>query len=116
MNSEREERKMRRRDRGAWTLIHSIWLPVRESGPAATSQDEIVDTSGRHHIAGAVSAIAALAIGAGLLVTTALATPPGKNGVIAFTRYADANRSSGSIYVINTNGKGERRVTKAPAG
>jgi len=43
-------------------------------------------------------------------------TPPGKNGLIAFTRYTDAERSSGSIFVIGANGKGERRVTRAPAG
>jgi Tol biopolymer transport system component len=43
-------------------------------------------------------------------------TSPGKNGRIAFTRYADANRSSGSIYVIDANGKNAHRVTRAPAG
>ena len=67
-----------------------------------------------------VSVIAALAIGAGLLVTTALATPPGKNGRIAFTRYADGapggEPSRGAIFTIGANGKGERRVTRPPAG
>lgn len=43
-------------------------------------------------------------------------TAPGRNGLIAFTRYVDADRTTGSIYVIQTDGKGERRVTKAPAG
>ena len=49
------------------------------------------------------------------LVTAALATPPGANGRIAFTRYTDATRSEGSIYTILPNGTGERRVTRPPA-
>lgn len=47
---------------------------------------------------------------------SAVSTSPGKNGRIAFTRYADANRSSGSIYVLDANGKNAHRVTRAPAG
>ena len=46
----------------------------------------------------------------------ALATPPGSNGQIAFTRYTDATRSSGSIYSIAPDGTGERRVTRPPLG
>ena len=44
------------------------------------------------------------------------ATPPGKNGRIAFTRYADVSRSTGSIYTIAANGRGERRVTRPARG
>jgi TolB protein len=44
-----------------------------------------------------------------------ITTAPGKNGLIAFTRYADSSRSSGSIFTIAPNGGGERRVTRAPA-
>ena len=51
-----------------------------------------------------------------VLTASAPATPPGENGLIAFTRNADASGSTGSIYIINANGKGERRVTRAPAG
>jgi TolB protein len=65
----------------------------------------------RYVVLGAVAATVVCTLAA-----ASSATPPGKNGLIAFTRYADANRSSGSIYVINANGKGERRVTRAPAG
>lgn len=62
---------------------------------------------------GLVAAMLAGSSGAG---ETTTGTAPGKNGLIAFTRYTDANRTSGSIYVINANGSGERRVTRAPAG
>ena len=58
--------------------------------------------------------------------TSASATPPGKNGRIAFTRYAtiDVGVSAGgrseprrgAIFTIGVNGKGERRVTRPPAG
>ena len=41
---------------------------------------------------------------------------PGKNGRIAFTLSVDADRSSGSIYVIDANGKNAHRVTRTPAG
>lgn len=44
-----------------------------------------------------------------------IATAPGKNGLIAFTRYTDASRSSDSIYTIAPNGGGERRLTRPPA-
>jgi TolB protein len=57
---------------------------------------------------------------AAALVATAAATPPGKNGQIAFTRYAHGVRggdpSRGSIFTIGVDGKGERRVTRAPVG
>lgn len=60
--------------------------------------------------------LGALLAGSADALESTLATSPGKNGPIAFTRYSDASRSSGSIYVVNANGKGERRVTSAPAG
>jgi TolB protein len=46
----------------------------------------------------------------------ALATPPGKNGRVAFTRFADAAGNLGSIYTIAPDGSGERRVTRPPRG
>jgi Tol biopolymer transport system component len=61
-----------------------------------------------------------LAIGVGVLAASASATPPGQNGQIAFTRHAHGVRggdpSRGSIFTIGADGKGERRVTRAPVG
>jgi hypothetical protein len=65
-------------------------------------------------------AIAASLAIAALLVTPAPATTPGKNGQIAFTRYAQGvvggSGSHGSIFTIGVDEKGERRVTRAPVG
>ena len=61
-------------------------------------------------------ALAGLATLVGLVAMPASATPPGKNGLIAFGRNADSSATTGSIYVIGANGKGERRVTRATAG
>ena len=46
----------------------------------------------------------------------ALATPPGSNGPIAFTRYTDSSRTSGAIFAVQPDGKRERRVTRPPRG
>lgn len=66
-----------------------------------------------------LSLVPALVVAA-LLVTPAPATPPGENGQIAFTRYATGDRGGtgihGSIFTIGVDGKGERRVTRAPVG
>ncbi len=68
---------------------------------------------------GIVCAALALTVVGGLAVS-ASATPPGKNGSIAFTRFAivdDRGESkAGSIYTIDVNGRGERRLTRPPAG
>jgi TolB protein len=64
-------------------------------------------------------AVAALVLLAVIGATAALATPPGSNGRIAFTRYTgvtpDAS-ASGSIYTVAANGRDERRVSRAPRG
>ena len=55
----------------------------------------------------------------GTLAMSASATPPGKNGQIAFARFAvvrGGESSAGSIFTIGVNGRGERRVTRPPAG
>lgn len=55
----------------------------------------------------------------GILAVSASATPPGKNGQIAFSRFATVEGGEsrhGSIYTIGVNGKGERRLTRSPAG
>jgi TolB protein len=52
------------------------------------------------------------------LAVSAAATPPGKNGRIAFTRYESADRGEGihgAIYTIGMNGNGERQITRPPA-
>ena len=56
------------------------------------------------------------AVGIGALVSTADATAPGKNGEIAFKRYLDSGRSTGAIFTIDANGKGERQITKPESG
>ncbi len=57
---------------------------------------------------------------AAVLATSASTTPPGKNGQIAFARYAEGqpggDPSGGSIFTIGTDGRGERRLTRPPAG
>jgi Tol biopolymer transport system component len=68
-------------------------------------------TISRAVLLAAVAGLVAAPVGA-----TADETAPGKNGRIAFTRYVDADRTTGSIYVVQPDGKGERRVTRAPAG
>jgi Tol biopolymer transport system component len=44
----------------------------------------------------------------------ALATAPGKNGLIAFRRYLGPDRTKGAIFVANRDGTGERQLTSAP--
>ena len=48
--------------------------------------------------------------------SVALATPPGKNGRIAFRRYFDPQQSWGAIFTIDPSGKGEQQVTRPPRG
>jgi hypothetical protein len=49
-------------------------------------------------------------------IAAAGATPPGKNGRIAFTRYTNTSRSEGAILTIGADGRAERRVTRPPSG
>jgi TolB protein len=44
----------------------------------------------------------------------ALATAPGKNGQIAFRRYLGPDRTKGTIFIANRDGRGERQLTSAP--
>jgi TolB protein len=46
----------------------------------------------------------------------ASATVPGKNGWIAFKRYLDSSRSTGAIYTVDAQGKGQRQVTRPSRG
>jgi TolB protein len=52
----------------------------------------------------------------GVLASSADATPPGANGTIAFRRYFDANQSSGAVFTIGADGRGERQITTPPDG
>jgi len=47
---------------------------------------------------------------------SAVATSPGKNGLIAFTGYLDSDRKTGAIITIGVNGKGRRQITKPDPG
>ena len=48
-----------------------------------------------------------------LVVSTAGATPPDRNGLIAFSRYPG---TYGAIFTIQADGSGSRQVTRPPAG
>ena len=62
----------------------------------------------RHRLGSAVSATAALAIGASLLVATALAEPPAKTGPLALTRQAACAPSS--VILATSVGQGETQA------
>ena len=66
-----------------------------------------------HRMLMVVVALAALAV----VVSSAFATAPAKNGRIAFKRYLDAaHETGGAIFTINPNGSGERQVTHPDRG
>lgn len=56
-----------------------------------------------------VAAAAAIPVAAG-------ATAPGKKGQIAFRRFFDDRHRSGAVFLINSDGSGERQLTHPPAG
>jgi TolB protein len=49
-----------------------------------------------------------------LAIPVALATPPGKNGEIAFRRYLGPDRTQGAIFIAAADGSGERQLTRPP--
>ena len=51
-----------------------------------------------------------------VVVATAAATAPGKNGSIAFRRYFNDNQSWGAVFTIGADGKAARQVTHPPRG
>ena len=57
-----------------------------------------------------------LAIAASVVTAVASATPPGKNGRIAFRRYFDQQQTWGAVFTIQPSGKGARQVTHPPKG
>jgi Tol biopolymer transport system component len=57
-------------------------------------------------------AVLALFAVLGTAATGSWATPPGKNGQIAFRRYLDPGRTTGAIFVANPDGTGVKQVTR----
>ena len=55
----------------------------------------------------AVAALFAAIVSVLLAVTPASATPPGKNGLISFRRYFNADHTNGALFVINPDGTHE---------
>jgi TolB protein len=51
-----------------------------------------------------------------VVVATAAATAPGKNGSIAFRRYFNDDQSWGAVFTIGADGKAARQVTHPPRG
>jgi TolB protein len=68
--------------------------------------------TGRSAIAFALATGTVLA----MVAATSHATPPGKNGRIAFRRWLSKDQSWGAIFTINADGTGERQVTHPPRG
>ena len=64
------------------------------------------------HVRAVLVAIAVL----GTVVSTAWATAPGKNGQLVFRRYLDAARTTGPLFVSNSNGAKVRQVTHPARG
>jgi TolB protein len=61
------------------------------------------------------AALVAVVVVAAPAATVASATPPGKNGQIAFRRYFDPEHEKwGAIFTIDAKGKGEHQVTQPP--
>jgi len=62
-----------------------------------------------------LTCVVAAALTVGALTTLARATTPGRNGLIAFTRYRLQNAPIWSeIFVANADGSGVRRVSRSP--
>ena len=65
--------------------------------------------SGKRTRSGSIVALTLMgvvaAVGVGVLVSSAEATAPGKNGPIAFKRYLDSGRSTGAIFIVDANGR-----------
>jgi TolB protein len=50
----------------------------------------------------------------GVAATRSDATPPGKNGRIAFRRWFDAAHTTGAVFTIDADGSGETQITRPP--
>ncbi len=70
--------------------------------------------SQRTTIAVALSTLALVVVG--VAASTSYATPPGKNGRIAFRRYFNADHSWGAVFSVKADGGGMRQVTHPPRG
>src|SRR5207244_200820 len=63
-----------------------------------------------------LAVLALTTLAAAVLVATAAATSPGKNGPIAFRRYFNDDQSWGAVFTIGSDGRGARQVTHPPRG
>jgi Tol biopolymer transport system component len=63
-----------------------------------------------------LSAILAVLAVLGTAASAAWATPPGKNGQLVFRRYLDAARTTGPLFVSNSDGSKARQVTHPAKG
>jgi TolB protein len=66
-----------------------------------------------HRAGFAVAAVLGLTL---IPIASAAATPPGKNGSIAFRRYLGPDRTNGAIFIVAPDGTGERQLTLPPPG
>src|SRR3954451_21715466 len=64
----------------------------------------------------AIAVACAVATVVATVATASDATPPGKNGRIAFRRWFNKDQSWGAIFTIKPDGTGERQVTHPPRG
>ena len=53
--------------------------------------------------------VCAVAVSSALAGQSHVMTKPGTNGLIAFKRYSDAQRSTGAIYTVAVDGTSTRR-------
>jgi TolB protein len=63
-----------------------------------------------------LAALALSTLAAAIVVATATATSPGKNGPIAFRRYFTDDQSWGAVFTIGADGKGAQQVTHPKRG
>ena len=63
-----------------------------------------------------LAALALTTLAAAVVVATAAATSPGKNGPIAFRRYFTDDQSWGAVFTVGADGKGARQVTHPERG
>ena len=70
---------------------------------------------GRRLRMGAAAAALGLAVTA-VMAVPASATTPGVNGRIAFKGYLDADRTTGAIFTVRSDGTGRRQITRPDAG
>jgi TolB protein len=69
----------------------------------------------RRRSGGVLTVTATTALAVAGVVASAVATPPGQNGDVAFRRYLGPNETKGTIFMAARDGSGERQLT-TPSG